>query len=82
MTMTLAGHRISTVVSKRWSSLCKQKHIKVSDPSVYDTELIFPRVMGLQQSQNLNIKDVMTYELFPVPTVLFGDHETMKISLL
>ncbi len=44
-----------------------KKSIKVGDTSVYDTELIFNRVMGLQQSGDLNIKDVLSYELSPVP---------------
>ena len=56
-----------------------RKNIKVSDTSVYDTELTVTRVMGLQQSLNIN---VMTCELFPVPNALFDDHETMKIRLL
>ena len=59
-----------------------RKNIKVSDTSDFDTELIVTRVMGLQQSRNLNINDVMTYELFPVPTALFDDNETMKIWLI
>ena len=45
-----------------------KKNIK--DTSVYGTKLISTLVMDLQQSQNLNIKDVLTYELSTVPASL------------
>ena len=57
-----------------------KKSITVGDTSVYDTKLIFNRVMGLQQSRDLNIKDVLSYELSPVPASLFDEHGIMRMQ--
>ena len=35
-----------------------KKNIKVGDATVCDTELLFTRVLGLQQSIELDIKDL------------------------
>ena len=51
-----------------------RKGLKVANKVIYDTELIFSRVIGLQaSSRNLNFKDVLSYELAPIPTALFDD---------
>jgi len=55
-----------------------KKSIKIDDTPVYDTELIFNRVIGLQQSRDINIKDVLMYELSPVPAALFDDTGEMR----
>ena len=55
-----------------------KKNIKIDDTPVYDTELIFNRVIGLQQSRDINIKDVLMYELSPVPAALFDDSGEMQ----
>ena len=54
-----------------------KKNIKIDDTPVYDTELIFNHVIGLQQSRDINIKDVLMYELSPVPAALFDDSGEM-----
>ena len=41
---------------------------------LYDTELIYSRVIGLQAStREVNIKDVLSYELSPIPVALFDE---------
>ena len=40
---------------------------------VYNTEIIFSRVMYLLSADQIQIKDLFTYELSPVPTALFKD---------
>jgi hypothetical protein len=58
-----------------------QKHIKIDGSVVYDPELIYSRVMGLQQSRNINIQDILSYEMSPMPASLFnedGDMRSMK----
>ena len=51
-----------------------QKGFSVGPKVVYNTELIFSRVMGLQASlRNINFMDVLPYELAPIPTALFDD---------
>ena len=50
-----------------------KKHMKIGQTPVYDTNLIYSRVIGLQNARNINMKDVLEYELFPVPTSLYED---------
>ena len=40
---------------------------------VYNTEIILSRVMYLLSADQIQIKDLFTYELSPVPTALFKD---------
>ena len=40
-----------------------------------DTEIIFSRVMYLLSADQIQIKDLFTYELSPVSTALFKDIE-------
>ena len=55
-----------------------RKAIKVDGTPVYDTELIYTRVIGLQQSRDLDIKDVLSYELSAIPPALFDEHGDMR----
>ena len=55
-----------------------KRQIKVDKMSVYDTELIYSRVIGLQSSRDISMKDVLEYELSPVPTSLFEDSGEMR----
>ena len=55
-----------------------KKSIQIDGAPVYDTELIYTRVIGLQQSRDLNIKEVLSYELSAVPTALFDEHGDMR----
>lgn len=51
-----------------------KKGISVGPKIVYDTELIYSRVIGLQAStRDVDIKDVLSYELSPIPTALFDE---------
>ena len=48
---------------------------------VYNTELIYSRVIGLQASpRDISISEVISCELSPVPTALFDDSGEMRIS--
>ena len=40
---------------------------------VYNTEIIFSRVMHLLSAGHIQIDDLFKYELSPVPTALFKD---------
>ena len=58
-----------------------KKSVKVVDTKVYNTELIYSRVMGLQaSSRDIDIREVMSCELSPVPTALFNDSGEMRIT--
>ena len=51
-----------------------KKGIAVGSKVIYDTQLIFSCVIGLQaSSREVNFKDVLSYELAPIPTALFDD---------
>ena len=58
-----------------------KKSVKVADSKVYNTELIYSRVVGLQaSSREININEVISSELSPVPTALFSEFGEMRIS--
>ena len=51
-----------------------RKGISIGSKVLYDTQLIFSRVIGLQaSSREVDFKDVLSYELAPIPTALFDD---------
>ncbi|XP_078661436.1 uncharacterized protein LOC144905583 [Branchiostoma floridae x Branchiostoma belcheri] len=58
----------------------KRKSVKVGNSKVYDTNLIYSRVLGLQQSRDIDIKSVLAHELSPVPTSMFDDEGNMRIA--
>lgn len=58
-----------------------RKHVKVEAVKVFDTNLIYSRVIGLQASgRDVDIKDVLGHELAPVPTSMFDDTGEMRIA--
>ena len=58
-----------------------RKGIKVGDATVFDTELIYSRVIGLQaSSREIDIKQLLSYELSPVPTSMFTDSGEMRTA--
>jgi len=58
----------------------KRKSVKVGNNNVYDTSLIYSRVLGLQQCRDIDIKTVLAHELSPVPTSMFDDEGKMRIA--
>ena len=51
-----------------------KKSIKVAAVKIYDTNLIYSRVFGLQSSDRpVDIADLLAHELAPVPSALFTD---------
>ena len=58
-----------------------KKHLKVGNTKVFDTNLIYTRVIGLQaSSRDIDINELLAHELAPVPTSMFADTGDMKIS--
>jgi len=70
----------SVIPNKVVTMAVSKKHIKVDGLPVYDTELIYTRVMCLQQSREIDVKDVLSYELSPVPSSMFEDNGDMRIT--
>ena len=58
-----------------------RKHLKIGETKVYDTTLIFSRVIGLQASSrdSVDINEALSYELAPVPTSMFTDTGDLKL---
>ena len=58
-----------------------RKHVKVGAVKVFDTNLTYSRVIGLQaRERDIDIKDVLGHELAPVPTSMFDDTGDMRIA--
>ena len=48
---------------------------------MFNTELIYTRVVGIQaSSREIDIKQLLSYELSPVPTAMFSESDEMKIA--
>ena len=58
-----------------------RKHIRIGDTDVIDTEIIYAKAMGLQNSgREMDSAMLMSYELSPVPTSMFDQHGKMRIA--
>ena len=69
----------STISKKVMTVSDSKKHIKVGSKKVYDTSVIYSRVIGIQaSSRDIDIK-VLSHELAPVPTSMFHDSGAMRI---
>ena len=72
----------STISKKVKNVLDSKKHIKVGSQKVYDTSVIYCRVIGIRaSSRDIGIKKVLSHELAPVPTSMFHDSDAMRINL-
>ncbi|KAG1650780.1 Alpha-2-macroglobulin-like protein 1 [Nymphon striatum] len=64
--------RIETLVTLK-------KHVPVGSDRLFDIELIYSRIIGVQASaRNLNLQDLFSYELAPVPTSMFKDSGAIR----
>ena len=69
--------KISKVIETQAES---KKHLKVAETKVFDTNLIYTTVIGLQtSSRDIDIARILAHELPLVPTSMFTDMGDMKI---
>ena len=55
--------------------------MKVGDTKVFNKELIYTRVIGIQaSSREIDIKQLLSYELSPIPTEMFSEYGEMKVA--
>ena len=47
---------------------------------IYNVNLIYSRILGLQQSRRIDFKDVLKHELAPIPTSMFRSSGKMRIA--
>lgn len=57
-----------------------KKSVKVGDKDVYDVYVIYTRVLGLQQTRDIDLTDVLKHELSPLPTSVFKETGEMRIA--
>ena len=58
-----------------------RKYIKVGDTKVFNTELFYTRVISIQESsREIDIKQLPSYELSPVPTKMFSEFGEMRVA--
>jgi len=57
-----------------------KKSVRVGDKDVYNVHLVYSRVLGLQQSRNIDFAEVLKHELAPLPTSVFKDDGEMQIA--
>jgi hypothetical protein len=58
----------------------QKKHVKIGKDCIFDTDLIYARVMGLMHSRDLNLENIFHHELAPIPTSMFKDNGDMRIT--
>ena len=76
--MILIIYTVSLGVKKKKK---KKKSIKVGAAKVYDTNLIYSRVIGLQASDRpVDITDLLAHELAPVPPALFIESGELRTA--
>lgn len=57
-----------------------QRHIEVGKEKVYNCTIIYRHIISIQAStRNININNILSHELAPVPTLMFHDSGAMKI---
>jgi len=49
-----------------------KKAIRVGGKDVFDMDVIYSRVLGLQQCRDIDFTDILRHELAPLPTTLFN----------
>ena len=62
-----------------FNATLSKKVARVGNTIVCDAHLIYSRVVGLQQSRNIQLSDVLNYELSPVPASMFSESGEMRI---
>ena len=69
--------RFRSTIKKEFVSMKEtgKSGIKNKTVEVYNTEIIFSRVMYLLSAGHIQMEDLFKYELAPVPTALFKDTE-------
>lgn len=57
-----------------------RKSIQIGNVHVFDTTLIYSRVIALQRSRDVSMDEVLKFELAPIPTSMFLDSGDMRTS--
>ena len=78
---TWPGGFRGTLPKKVRTMAITKKHIQVESAKVYDTNLIYSRITGMQASgRDMNLNEVLKYELAPIPTSMFTNNGEMQLT--
>ena len=55
-----------------------KKGVRVGDKTVYDTDRLYARMLVTSAHRVLDLKDVLSYELAPIPFSLFNEYGDMR----
>ena len=71
-----------TISKKVVTMEASKKYVKIGGKMMVNTELLFARVTGLHGSSRepIDIKELLTHELSPVPTSMFTATGDMRIG--
>ena len=70
-----------TIPKKVTNMTVTKQYVRVGEVKVIDTGLIYSRVIGLQaSSRDVDVNDVFSHELAPIPTSLLTEVGEMSIS--
>ena len=55
-----------------------RKVVRLGNTAVCDAHLIYSRVIGLQHARNIQLSDILGYELVPLPASMFAENGEMR----
>ncbi|KAG7177523.1 hypothetical protein Hamer_G008156 [Homarus americanus] len=68
------------LLKKVIARIVTKKFMRIADKDVYDNNLIYSRVLGLQHARDIGLTTVLKYELAPLPTSMFTESGDMYIA--
>ena len=72
---------LGSISNKNGTHVVSRKHIRVADTKMYDINLIYSRVIGLQASSwEIDINHILNHELAPVPTAMLTETGELRIG--
>ena len=78
---TWPGGCHDTLPKKVRTMAITKKHIQVVSAKVYDTNLIYPHIIGLKSSgRDMKLNKVLKYELAPIPISMFTNNGEMRVA--
>lgn len=73
--------RFNATLSKEVMAVAvTRKFLRVGPTAVSELNLIHSRVIGMQQSRDIELSDVLQYELAPVQASIFANNGDMRIA--
>ncbi len=70
----------SPLTNKVVTMSASKKAVKCGSGQIFDTQLIYSRLMGIITTRDIDLKSVFHHELAPIPTSMFEDNGDMRIT--